>query len=191
MPELSPLVTRTAVVNDLDELIRSARAGEAAGIGGLYERYATALYRTAYRLAGSTADAEDVVHDVFVGLPEALRRYEDRGNFAAWLARVTVRRTLMHARSDRRRREVNLDEVVPALAGKHPDDVAEAADLRRAVHVAVLALPDGLREVFALRQLEGYSHEEIGALLGITAGASRVRLARALAALRHALANAR
>src|SRR5688500_14931734 len=93
----------------LDELVRSARAGESAGIGELYDRYAGPLFRTAYRLTGSAADAEDVVHDVFVGLPEALRRYEERGSFSAWLTRVTVRTTLMRARSGRRRRETSLD----------------------------------------------------------------------------------
>ena len=189
MLQRSPSTTRTNPVADLDELIRSARAGEAAGVGGLYERYAAALYRTAYRLSGSGADAEDVVHDVFVGLPEALRRYENRGSFDAWLTRVTVRRTLMRARGERRRREVALDDACPEALLVHPVARTEAADVRRAVHIAVIALPVGLREVFVLRQFEGYTHEEIASLLGITPGASRVRLTRALVALRHALAD--
>lgn len=180
--------------DDLDALIRLARAGEAAGIAGLYRRYAEALYRTAYRLAGSAADAEDVVHDVFVGLPEALRRYEERGGaFAAWLRRVAVRRTLMRARGERRRREVALDDAFDAgsVSGGAPADAAaETADVQRAVHAAVRALPDGLREVLVLRQFEGYSHDEIAALLGISVGASRVRLTRALEALRRALGEA-
>jgi len=167
----------------LDELVRSARAGESAGIGELYDRYAGSLFRTAYRLTGSAADAEDVVHDVFAGLPEALRRYEERGSFAGWLTRVTVRTTLMRARSGRRRREAPLDDALTAASPARADAGAEYEDLHR----AVLALPDGLREVFVLKQVEGYSHDEIAALLDITAGASRVRLTRALEALRGAL----
>jgi RNA polymerase sigma-70 factor, ECF subfamily len=184
-------LTLASPLDDLDALIRSARAGEAAGIAGLYERYAAALYRTAYRLAGSAADAEDVVHDVFVGLPEALRRYEERGGgFAAWLRRVTVRRTLMRARGESRRREVALEDAGSVDGGAPADAATEAADVHRAVHEAVRALPDGLREVLVLRQFEGYTHDEIAALLGISVGASRVRLSRALDALRRSLGEA-
>ena len=182
MPSLSAAVKRPVSV---DDLVRSARAGDPAAIAGIYERYAAALYRSAYRLTGSAADAEDVVHDVFVGLPEALRRYEERGTFGAWLGRVVVRLALMRARGQRRRREVALDDVPPASPSfaAPPDAGVDAADLHR----AVLALPDGLREVLVLKQFEGYAHDEIAALLGITPGASRVRLARALESLRRAL----
>jgi RNA polymerase sigma-70 factor, ECF subfamily len=150
----------------------------------LYDRYAVALFRTAYRLTGSAPDAEDVVHDVFVGLPEALRRYEERGCFEAWLTRITVRVALMCGRRAKRRCEAPLDEAA-AIGGEWRglDRSAEHAELRR----AVMSLPTALRDVLILKQIEGYSHEEIGTLLGISAGASRVRLARALDGLRRML----
>lgn len=179
-------LTAAGVVNrpaSLDDLVRAARAGESAGIAGLYERYAPALRRTVYGLTGSAADADDVVHDVFVGLPEALRRYEERGNFGGWLARVAVRTTLMRERGTRRRREVAIDDTDLVASGAPTDAAAEHAD----VHRAILALPDALRTVLVLKQVEGYSHDEIAALLGITPGASRVRLTRALDALRRTL----
>ena len=167
----------------LDELVRRATAGDPAGIGGLYDRYAATLFRTAYRVSGSKADAEDVVHDLFVGLPEALTRYEERGSLGAWLTRVTVRLALMRARSDRRRRSVPIVEALEVTTTLRTDADLELSELQR----AVLDLPHGLRAVFMLRQVEGYSHEEIGALLGISAGASRVRLTRALGILRRSL----
>lgn len=167
----------------LEELVGRTRAGDASALALLYERYAAALFRTALRLAGSAAEAEDVVHDVFVGLPEALRRYDDRGRFEAWLTRVTVRVALMRIRHGRRRREAPLKLAASAEAAGRADAGTEHVELRR----ALAALPDGLRAVVVLKQIEGYSHEEIGALLGISAGASRVRLARALAALRRLL----
>jgi len=167
----------------LDELVRRARTGDAVGVGGLYDRYAAALFRTAFRLSGSKADAEDVVHDLFVGLPEALTRYEERGSLVAWLTRITVRLALMRARSDRRRRSVPIVEALEVTAAGRTDAGVELAELQR----ALLDLPLSLRTVFTLRQVEGYSHEEIGALLGISAGASRVRLTRALGILRRSL----
>jgi len=176
-----PLVTLSGLLTT-EELIQAARAGEPSGIGGLYDRYADALFRTALRLMASVPDAEDVVHDVFVGLPEALRHYEERGRFDAWLTRITVRVALMRGRQSKRRYEGPLDEAA-TISGDASDDAAERDELRR----AVMSLPARLRDVLVLKQIEGYSHEEIGALLGISAGASRVRLARALDALRRKL----
>ena len=167
----------------LEELVRSARAGEPAGLGGLYDRYAARLFRTAYRLGGSVADAEDVVHDLFVGLPEALSRYDERGSFEAWLTRVAVRLALMRQRGDRRRSAAPLEAAATVSGRERTDASLEYAELER----AIMALPDGLRTVFVLKQVEGYSHDEIGAFLGIRPGASRVRLARAVVALRRSL----
>jgi len=160
------------------ELIRQAAGGDPDGIAGLYRLYANRLLRLAWRLAGSRQDAEDIVHDLFLGLPEAIRSFEHRGSFAAWLNRVATRMTLMRMRGARRRRESTLDERHPAASQQpSPED---QSDLDR--HIA--ALPTTLRAVVVLRQIEGYSHEEIAALLGISSGASRVRFNRAVRRLR-------
>jgi DNA-directed RNA polymerase specialized sigma24 family protein len=90
-------------------LIAEARAGSPDALSALYLEHGVALFRLAYRLVGAREDAEDVVHDVFVGLPEALGRYEERGSFGAWLKRVIARVALMTLRSGKRRREVGLD----------------------------------------------------------------------------------
>jgi RNA polymerase sigma-70 factor (ECF subfamily) len=134
----------------------------------------------AYRLVGAREDAEDVVHDVFVGLPEALRRYEERGSFAAWLKRVTARVALMRLRSGKRRREVALER-----AGGHAEPPAPLDG--DGLQAAVNTLPDHLRAVLVLKEIEGYGHAEIAQLLGISEGASRVRLTRALKRLRNEL----
>jgi RNA polymerase sigma-70 factor, ECF subfamily len=166
-----------------EELIQRVSTGDPAGLGALYDEYAAALFRTAYRICGSRDDAEDVVHDLFVGLPEALRRYDERGSLGAWLTRIAVRLALMRARAERRRHITSLDDAIELTAPDRSDTAAELTELQQ----AVMALPDTLRAVFVLKQVEGYSHDEIGALLEISAGASRVRLARALEILRRSL----
>lgn len=166
-----------------DSVIGRTIAGDTDGLAELYERHATALFRTAYRILGSRADAEDVVHDLFVGLPEALRRYEERGRLDQWLTQIAVRLSLMHLRSERRRRSDPLLGVPQLAAPERSDARLELTELER----AVMALPEGLRAVFVLRQVEGHSHEEIAALLDISVGASRVRLTRAIEQLRRAL----
>jgi RNA polymerase sigma-70 factor (ECF subfamily) len=165
-------------------LIAGARAGSPDALSALYLEHGAALFRLAYRLVGAREDAEDVVHDVFVGLPDALRRYEERGSFAAWLKRVTARVALMRLRSDKRRREVTLDD---AAAQSEPAMTSERDGLQAAVNT----LPDHLRAVLVLKEIEGYAHAEIADLLGISEGASRVRLTRALERLRHRLEGGR
>ena len=165
------------------DLVARVRTGSPDALAELYARYADALMALAFRLTGTASDAEDVLHDVFLGIPEALRRYDERGTLESWLKRVTARvaLTLMRARS--RAREVQLD------AGPEPTDTRNADRLNDlvAVGTAIDALPEVLRTVFVLREVEGYSHAEIAALLDITTSASEVRLHRALKALRRAL----
>ncbi len=120
------------------------------------------------------------MHDVFVGLPEALGRYEERGSFGGWLKRVTAQVALMRLRSGKRRREVTLDNAA-GQAG--PPAAWDGGRLE----AAVSTLPDQLRAVLVLKEIEGYAHAEIAELLGISEGASRVRLARALKRLRSEL----
>jgi len=165
-------------------LIAEARAGSPNALSALYLEHGAALFRLAYRLVGAREDAEDVVHDMFVGLPDALRRYEERGSFAAWLKRVTARMALMRLRSRKRRREVSLDD---AAGQAEPPRASERDGLQAAVNT----LPDHLRAVLILKEIEGYSHAEVGELLGISAGASRVRLNRAMRRLRKTLEDGR
>ena len=164
----------------LHDLIARTRTGDAAALGELYARHARPLLALARRLTGSAADAEDVLHDVFLGLPEALRRYDERGTLEAWLKRVTARVALNRLRARGGSREVPLAEV-PNASG--PADALDVLALQGAID----ALPDALRVVLVLKEIEGYSHAEVAALLDITRGASEVRLHRAVAALRRRL----
>ena len=161
-------------------LIDRVRAGDPHALGQLYDEFAPRLLRVARQLLGSREDAEDAVHDMFVGLPEALRRYEEHGTLRAWLTTRTVRLALMRLRSAKRRREDTLADTDHVAHHASADIGVGMADLER----AIAALPDTLRTVFVLRQIEGLSHPEIATLLGISEGNSRVRHTRALEHLR-------
>lgn len=160
------------------ELARRARAGSMEALAELYGRHAGTVYDAALRLLALPADAEDVLHDVFVGLTAALQRYEERGSFAAWLRSIAVRRALMGLRQQRQR-------VVEHTAIEH--DSAVDPTRRIAARDAIAALPDPLRVVFVLKEVEGYSHIEIAEQLGITPRASALRLHRAWKLLRNRL----
>lgn len=165
--------------SQLAEIIASARHGSPAALGALYRWFAPDLLRLATRLMASHADAEDVVHDLFVGLPEHLARYDERGHCRAWLRATVVGMVRMRVRKESRRADVFARDGMPA-ASSVSHDPASTLDLE----YAVSALPESLRLVFVLKQWEGYSHDEIATLLNISAGAARVRHSRALETLR-------
>jgi RNA polymerase sigma-70 factor (ECF subfamily) len=148
-------------------------------IAAMYARYAPVMMRVAYHLTGSRVDAEDVLHDVFLTLPAALRRYEERGRLEGWLVRLTARAALTRGRRRRRAAETPIDNK--AITGA-PSDV-ERVDIESALR----ALPAALRAVVVLKEIEGYSHAEIAQILGLSVGASEVRLCRAMKRLREAL----
>lgn len=145
----------------------------------LYAAHGADVLGTAYRILGNRADAEDTLQDVFVGLPEALGRYREEGKLGPWLRRLTARAALMRLR--RSRRETTFSRAIDRPT--HEGAGAAALD-RLAVRDALDRLPDTLRQVFLLKEIEGFSHDEIGEMLGISPGASGVRLHRAWRAVR-------
>ena len=161
---------------DNHELITAARGGSSDALGALYDLYARALFATAYRLLQSREDAEDVVHDVFVGLPELLRKYEERGQFAAWLKKVTARVALARIRETAKAEPVD-DRRLHRI---EPRDTERTISLETALR----KLPPGLRAVLVLKEIDGFSHAEVAQMLDISVGASEVRLHRAIQGLR-------
>ncbi|MBA2683821.1 MAG: sigma-70 family RNA polymerase sigma factor [Gemmatimonadaceae bacterium] len=166
-------------VCDERALIDGAAAGSSEALARLFDLYSAQVHLVAYRLTMSADDAEDLVQDVFIGLPEALAAYSRQGAFAGWLRAVTVRATLMRMRAGRRRAATALR--AGAVGRTTP---ADGAIDRLALEGALSALPSDLRVVFMLADVEGYRHAEIGKLLGIRTGTSEVRLHRARRKLR-------
>lgn len=158
----------------IQELIARAKAGDPDALDTLYRRYGDGVMRVAYYITGSVQDAEDVLQDVFLGLSTALARYAPEGKFDRWLNRVAARVALSRVRHRGSRAEVDLTDTFPAGA-----DIQGDALEQMQVGDAVRALPDNLRSVFVLKVVEGYSHAETAATLGISVAASQMRLSRA------------
>jgi RNA polymerase sigma factor (sigma-70 family) len=164
-------------------LVEGARAGQPEAVGELYKLYGDTVYRVALRLLNSAADAEDVVQDVFVGIGRSLLSFEGRGSLEGWIKRVTSRTALMRLRRQRSRNEISLDAGLPAWSsavGSSPVD-------RLTLEKALGQLPDSLRVVFVLKEVEGYTHQEIGEMLGIRPGTSKIRLHRARKELQNSI----
>lgn len=166
------------------QMLERVAAGDPEALGRLYEAHAEGVYALAYGLTGSTADAEDIMQDVFVNLPHALRTYTPCGRFDSWLLKLTTRMALQARRRRRRRREVRLARAISLPGGGDPWSGLDRIDLER----ALATLPEDLRAVVVLKRIEGLSHAEVADVLGLTTGACRMRLCRATKALRRKLA---
>ncbi len=175
------LAERARTVPALPPDLGALREGDPDALAACYYAHAGRLLQVLERFTNSRADAEDVVHDVFVKLPELVRRYDERGQFSGWITRLTIRAALM--RNRRERRVLQLDEARGALDAAVEDDARDVVALRTA-HDAVAALPEPMRHVLVLRVMLDLPHAEIAALLGISVGTSEVRLHRAIKQLR-------
>jgi RNA polymerase sigma-70 factor, ECF subfamily len=182
----SAIVVPGDPVQQLRERIARAEEGDRQALGELFVEFGEVVFRSAFRLAGSAADAEDITQDVFVRLPRALGGFAGTtGNFGGWLRRIAVRQALTHLRGRRRRREVTVEGVANLFAA------ADDTVYRLTIEAALARLSDEHRLVFMLKEVEGYDHREIAELLGISIANSEVRLHRARRELRELLRGSR
>ena len=164
-------------------LVARARQGEAEAIAELFRRYADEVYQVAARLTKSAHDAEDITQDVFVGLPEALHGYDGTGDLGAWIRRIANRTALLYLRRNRRQAKWERRAARDRFPAAAPDEVETRIALERALD----RMPEHWRIVYTLKEIEGFSHDEIAAELGISPSSSSVRLHRARRFLRDRL----
>ena len=166
----------------IDEaLLAACRRGESASQHQLYQKLAYLLMGVCLRYCPNRAEAEDALQNTFVKIFTRLDQYRGQGPFEAWARRIAVT-TSLHALEQHRLRHPGPDgEALDRLAADLPTAEPSALDhLATADLLALLAtLPPGYRTVLNLYAVEGYSHQEIGKLLGIAEGTSKSQLARA------------
>jgi RNA polymerase sigma-70 factor, ECF subfamily len=156
--------------------------GDEDALAEAYREHGDRIYGLAFGILRSIADAEDVVQDVFVGLPEKARTFEGHGTFASWLYRVAVRTAMTRVYSDRRRSRL-LREMRGWKRWHEPGDAITRIALER----AYASLQPNYRAVLWLKGREGWSHAEIAEALGITVDLSSQWLHRGREALQKAL----
>lgn len=152
------------------------------------------VYRLAYRLTGSVADAEDLTQETFVRVFRSLHSYQP-GNFEGWLHRITTNLFLDQARRRSRLRFDPLGEAGERLPAAHdahePERGFEHGNLDLDIQAALAALPPKYRVAVVLCDIEGLSYEEIAATVGVKLGTVRSRIHRARALLREQLSHRR
>lgn len=180
---------------DLEQLVRSAQAGDVESFNRLVLAHQDQVYSLAYRFMGQRAAAEDATQEAFVRAFRAIRSFRGE-HFRAWLLSITANACRDELRRQRRRPTRSLDAPAlegeasapdPADPGPSPEAAALNAELRAALERALLQLPEEWRLVVVLTDVHGLSYEEVSIAAGLPLGTVKSRISRARGRLRDIL----
>jgi RNA polymerase sigma factor (sigma-70 family) len=173
------------VVNMHEELILRCRAGDQEAHFKLYKLYSRAMYNVGYRITGNEADAEDVLQEAFISAFRNLESYRGDASFGSWIKKIVINKAINQLK---KRKLVTMPEDeefdIPAEASDQEYMPELSVDK---VRQTIQQLPDGYRSVLSLYLLEGYDHQEIGEIMGITESTSKSQLNRAKSKLKELL----
>jgi len=175
-----------------EDVIRQVLDGNTAMFELLMRRYNERVYRAARSILRDEQEAEDVMQQAYVNAFTHLRQFNGSARFSTWLMRIAINESL--ARVHRQGRYEAFDDEVtnvePFMSrnpSEDPERQAFTGELRGLLEWAIDTLPDGMREVFVLRDVEGLSTSEAAESLDVSEDVVKTRLSRARAALRRVL----
>jgi len=180
-----------------DFSLAALRAGDKAEFARLVEAYSAVIYRLALKMLENSQDAEDILQETFIKAYRALPGFDGRSSLSTWLYRIATNEALMLLRR-RKQVEVSIDEPVDNAEQDGeplqivdwccmPEEELMSSEARKYLDEAIDTLPQSLRVVFLLRDIEGLSTRETGEVLGLSEVAVKTRLSRARLRLRELL----
>ena len=184
LPE--PTATPYSVTYGPDPDVALAASGDRRAFERLYRVHVSRVFSLCARMVNDRTRAEELTQDVFVRAWEKLHLFRGEAAFGTWLHRMTVNLVLNARKTDgRQRSRFEDDDDGDAIAALPARPLAPGD--RMDLEAAIARLPKGARRVFTLHDVEGYKHEEIAEMLGVTTGATKAQLHRARLLLREAL----
>lgn len=165
-----------------DPEVEACLKGQRGAHSAVYNRYSRAMYNLAYRMVNNREDAEDILQESFTDCFRKIASFRYDSTFGAWLKKIVINNSLNFIR--RRKIELSFDEIPESyLYFTEQDEEKTIYDVRNIVK-AIEHLPNGYRVVLTLYLLEGYDHQEISEILGISESTSKTQYLRAKAKLR-------
>lgn len=184
----------------LDELlVERAKRGDVEAFEQLISQHERTVYNIAYRLTGNHEDANDVAQEAFLRAFSSLPDFRGDSSFATWLYRIVNNACLDELRRRKRQRVTSLDESVTLEDGElsrqiadtsdGPEEALERVEIQRAVQESIQSLDEEYRIVLVMRDIQGYSYNEIAEALGLNLGTVKSRINRARNALKEIFGN--
>lgn len=171
----------------IDDLIKRCKAGERKAQELLYKQFASKMLGVCMRYATDKMEAEDMLQNGFIRVFQKMNDYRGDGSFEGWVRRIMVHSSIEYYRKHHKLLQLADNGNLPDEASVSSSAVArlDAKDMMALVQ----RLSPGYRMVFNLYAIEGYSHKEIGEIMGISEGASKSQLSRARSILKGLIAN--
>ena len=188
----APVLEGWGALSD-EQVVNRVLSGQTALFEVLMRRHNERLYRAARAIVKDDGEAEDVIQQAYVNAYSHLRQFDGRSQFSTWLTRIAIHEALARVRRRGRYTDMDLDNTSPLTlvnatgATPDPERLAYSNELRSLMESAIDRLPDGAREVFILRQVEGMSTTEVADALDVSEAVVKTRLSRARATLRREL----
>jgi RNA polymerase sigma-70 factor (ECF subfamily) len=181
------LTDSPAPQNDAADVMLAA-GGDRKAFERLYRSHVNRVFTLCTRMCGSRVRGEELTQDVFVRAWEKLPQFRGDAQFSTWIHRVAVNIVLTDRKNEaRNRRRMVEEEPERNYTPLQKASVTPGYGDRMDITAALETLPPGAKQIFILHDIEGYKHEEIAEMCGITAGGSKAQLHRARLLLREAL----
>jgi len=176
-----------------EQVVGRVIEGQTALYEVLMRRHNEGVYRAVRAILRDEREAEDVMQQAYVNAYVHLRQFDGRAKFSTWLTRIAIHEALSRLRRRQRFENVDFNEgaraaMLPQTHEPDPEHRAFAGELRTLIEAAVDSLPEGLREVFMLREVSGMTTADTAACLSVSEDVVKTRLSRARASLRRELA---
>lgn len=161
-------------------LIQKCRNNDKAAQFEIYRLYYRNMYNTSLRIVNNKAEAEDIMQESFLSAFQKIDTYKGEVSFGAWLKRIVINKSIDSLRVQKRIfEELNENEELTDDSDRDDFKNEETTATAERIKATIPLLPEGYRVVLSLYLLEGYDHEEIAQILGITESSSRSQLVRA------------
>jgi RNA polymerase sigma-70 factor, ECF subfamily len=167
-------------------LVERIRSGDLRAFEELYRTHSGRLFSVACRMVGNTADAEDLLQEIFLTAHRKLEGFRGESSLGTWLYRLATNQCLDYLRS-RAARAGHLTDTLdddPTLADVGSRALAEQTVTKMDLERALTRLPEGCRAAFVLHDIEGLEHREVADVLGIAEGTSKSQVHKARLRLR-------
>ena len=177
---------------DEKKLIERAAAGHADAFNELMARHEQQMYAVALRMCARREDAQDCLQEAMLRVYRAIGSFKGQSSFATWLYRITMNTCLDEFRKKKDKQNTSLDSLLdvgwsPSDNGCEPEKQALMREMREKMNGAIRELPEDMRAAVVLRDIQGFSYDEIAQTLEINVGTIKSRISRGREKLREKL----
>ena len=177
---------------DEKKLIERAYGGDPSAFNRLMAQHENRLYAVALRMCANREDAQDCLQEAMLRVYRAIGSFKGQSTFSTWVYRITMNTCLDELRRKKNRQNTSLDNLVdmgwsPTDGGAGPEKQALMREMREKMHGAIHELPDDMRAAVVLRDIQGFSYDEIAQMLEIYVGTIKSRISRGREKLREKL----